>query len=492
MKIIKETTSICPTCLKNISAKIVEENGKIYLTKKCDIHGEFKDIYYSDEKCYSKFMKYDSLKNKNINFNESIKNCPKSCGICENHKSSTVLANLEITNKCNYKCPVCFANSDVANYNYHPSIEKISEMMDTLRNQNPPNDAIQLSGGEPTIRKDFFEIIKMARSKGFIQVQVATNGKIIADDPNFAIKLANADIDTIYLQFDGVTPEPFIEVRGFNALPQKIKAIENMRKAGKRPHVVLVPTIIKGVNDHQIGDIIRFAAENIDIIRGVNFQPISYTGRISNQELMNRRITVPDILNLAQKQLKGEILAKDFFPVSAASPVLEYIQLLNKNIQLPILNTHPACGAWSFVYKFDNILIPLDRIINLKNLFKLVSSLKTTKISEIVLKIIYRFYGLFRFSSLKYLHKIIFQILRVLRHGSMDSISNFSNNQHILFIGTMHFMDPYNLDFERLERCCIHNVAPDGSVIPFCAYNIFYREKLEKEYSNLQKHTNIE
>lgn len=482
-QIIRKTISICPDCLKNIPADVVQDNGKVFIIKKCEEHGEFKDIYYSDYKCYSRFMEYDSLVKENINSSESMKNCPKSCGICENHKSSTVLANLEITNGCNYKCPVCFANSNVTKYSYNPTFEKISEMMDVLRTQNPRAEVIQLSGGEPTIRKDFFDIVKLARKKGFIQVQVATNGKILAEDPEFGSKLANADIDTIYLQFDGVTPEPYLVVRGFNALPQKLKAIENMRKAGKRPHIVLVPTIIKGINDHQIGDIIRFASDNIDIVRGVNFQPIAYTGRIDNNELMDRRITVSDILSLLQKQLNNDILVKDFLPVSAASPVLDYLQLLDKNVKLHRLNTHPACGAWSFVYKFDDKLIPLAQIINLSELIKLIGSLKTTKISEISFKVIFRFYRLLKFSSLKYAFKIAGQIINVFLHGSIDAVSQFSNNKHILFIGTMHFMDPYNIDFSRLERCCIHNVAPDGSVIPFCAYNIFYREKLEKQYT---------
>lgn len=484
MKLIRKTKSLCPVCLNKISADIMEVEGKIYIKKKCKIHGEFEDIYYGHSDMYYKFMEFFKEEEPvSISLNEDEKNCPDSCGICENHKSSTVLANIDITNACNFQCPICFAHSMNNDHFYNPSIEEISNMMDLLRNTEPPCDLLQLSGGEPTLRKDFFEIAKMAREKGFVQLQLATNGKILAEDSDFVKNLVKYDFDTIYLQFDGVTPEPYITLRGFNALPIKIKAIENVRKMGTRPNFVLVPTIVKGINDHQIGDIIRFASENMDIVRGINFQPISYTGRIKNEELMNRRFTIADLLASVHEQLNGEISPDDFLPITAASPVLEFLELMSKDTQYPKLSTHPICGVWTLAYKFGKKFVPLNRIIKFRELSEFLGSLKSVSKNDVTKKIVTKLHKFVYLKNSYYAFRMLMSLKNLLTKRDIYATSDFMNNKNVLFIGTMHFMDPYNFDFERLERCCIHYATPDNRIVPFCSYNIFYRETLEKKFA---------
>ena len=197
MQVIRKTVSICPVCLKKISASIVEEQGKIYLRKRCKKHGDFEDLYYADLELYRVFMKYaDKTDHGDDRFDLKEDSCPYNCGICNEHKSSTVLANIDVTNGCNFKCPVCFANSEVTRYHYQPTVETIGSMMDVLRNLHPPCEVIQFSGGEPTIRKDFLDIARMAKEKGFIHIQLATNGKVLAENPDYARRLNELKFDT--------------------------------------------------------------------------------------------------------------------------------------------------------------------------------------------------------------------------------------------------------------------------------------------------------
>ncbi len=483
MKIIRETRSLCPECLDVIQAHLVEEDGKIFVNKTCPQHGSFKDLYYGDSQLYDKFMKYfhtgSGVSNPNT---EYTGDCPQSCGLCSNHKSSTVLANLDVTNTCNFRCPICFANADASGYVFHPSLEQISRMMDALRNEDPPCTVIQFSGGEPTVRKDFFEICRMAKQKGFVHLQVATNGKKLAEDPEYAHKLWEADIDTIYLQFDGVTPEPYIAARGFDALPLKLQAIENVRQNGKIPNIILVPTLVKGLNHEQIGSIIRFAAENIDVVRGVNFQPVSFTGRISSEELLNQRITIADMLFYMEEQLQGQITPQDFLPVPAFTSLLDFLKRAYQGTQTPELSTHPVCGAWTYLFKDGDRLVPITRIVNLETLFELVDSLKTANKTEIASKVAAKLHKLIRPGSIKYSGKILGLLKDIILQGTYKAAADF-HDTNILFIGSMHFMDPYNFDTERLERCCIHYATADERVIPFCSYNTIYRAEVEKKFA---------
>ncbi len=478
MNILRKTMSTCPICLDKIPADIIDEDGKVYLVKKCKNHGEFKDVYFGSTQLYAKLMEYFDGDDSDV----ADDDCPNACGICDSHKSSTVLANIDLTSACNFRCPVCFAHSEDDACLYQPSIDDVARMMDILRHGDPPCHVLQLSGGEPTLHEDFFEIARLAREKGFVQLQVATNGKILAENPDFAKRLAQADFDTVYLQFDGVTPEPYIALRGFNALPLKVRAIENIRKYGPRPNIVLVPTLVKGINDGQIGDIIRFAAENIDVVRGIVFQPVSYTGRIQNEELLNRRYTIPDLMHAVQEQTENEVGIDDFLPVSAASPLLEFLERFSHGSRYPVLSTHPACGVWTFAFKDRGKLIPLTRIIRIDELLTFLDTVQTTSKSSLVVKITAKLHRLIRPQSIRYAKRIKNWISDLLTEQSVDSASAFTNNPTVLFIGAMHFMDAYNFDFQRVKRCCIHYATPDGRVIPFCSYNVFYREKVESAF----------
>jgi uncharacterized radical SAM superfamily Fe-S cluster-containing enzyme len=368
MNLIKKTKSICPECFQVIEADIFEEDGKVYLGKECSEHGRFKDIYWSDFELFKKVQKHsvkgEGVENPNTQCDIGH---PFDCGLCPRHKSHTSLAIIDVTNRCNLRCPICFANAAVAGYVYEPSLDEIRGMMINLRSERPiPVMALQLSGGEPTVRDDLPEIIKMAKKFGFRHVEVNSNGLRIAAEKGYCRKLMDAGVSTIYLQFDGVTREPYLTTRGADLLNVKKKALQNCREDGLES-VVLVPTIVKGVNDHQLGDIIRFAVSNFDVIRCVNFQPVSLTGRINYEERMDMRITIPDCLKLIEKQTEGQITVSDFFPVPFVVPIARAVGAL-RGRRYPEFTTHEHCGMATFVFIDDDKIIPATRYGNLEAL----------------------------------------------------------------------------------------------------------------------------
>lgn len=486
---MKLTKSLCPECLSVIDASIFEENGKMMFEKKCPRHGYFKDIYWSSAMQLERFEKYlhngEGVKNPQISTNG---NCPQSCGLCPSHKTTTILANIDLTNRCNQSCPVCFANASSCGYLYEPSIEQIRKMMQMLRMELPvPCPAVQFAGGEPTMREDIVEIVKMASDFKFVQIQIATNGIELAKSLKLCRDLLEAGLHTVYLQFDGVSGEPYKINRGFNALPLKLKAIQNCRASGLTS-VCLVPTLAKGVNDHQVGDIIRFAADNVDTVKGINFQPISFAGRINKKDMIKKRITLPDLINLVEEQTGGVITSDDFYPVPFIVPISHFINA-NESIPNVEFTVHPHCGIGTYLYIENGKIIPITHFIDVEGLVEHVQELAMND---------YEWMGrsigkIKRFSSLvsalpKYIDmskapsvdvKKLF--IDVLRDGTGESVKAF--HRHTLFLGAMHFMDLYNMDLERIQRCGVHYATPDGRIIPFCTYNTIHRAQVERKFS---------
>jgi 7,8-dihydro-6-hydroxymethylpterin dimethyltransferase len=474
----RTVSSLCPTCLKVINARIFQEGEAVMIEKRCEEHGNFKDTYWSDVTLYEKFMSY-WIDGSGIDGSSQIRQgCPFDCGICMNHKTGTLLANIDVTSRCNLSCPVCFADAgDSAN---EPTMDQLRGMMQILRDQRPVAcSAIQFSGGEPTMRDDLPKIAALARQLGFVHIQVATNGLELARSPNLCKDLVRNGLTTIYLQFDGVTPEPYKTLRGRDLLPQKYQAIENLR-AAKQMDIVLVPTLAKGVNDGQVGDIVKFAFSNSDVVKGVNFQPISFTGRIDQAKRAKKRITIPDILSLLEDQTDNEITRDDFYPVSFVAPISSLISA-EIGVSQSSFTIHPCCGAGTYVYRVNGHIVPITRFVDVEGLMERVkeivqdydgSRLGRLKIKVMILKELPKFIDESRVSGGLNLAGLL---LNVFRNMAWESLAEFANNS--LFIGIMHFQDSYNMDLERLQRCGIHYILPDGKIIPFCSYNTVHRSR---------------
>jgi len=411
--------------------------------------------------------------------------CPLDCGICPNHKSHTILGIIDVTNRCNLRCPICFANAAAAGYVYEPTFDQVKAMLANLRANKPvPAPAVQLSGGEPTLRDDLPEIVRAAKELGFPHVEVNTNGIRLAQDLDFVKRLLDAGVSTVYLQFDGVTPKPYKTTRGQDILHYKLKAIENCRKAGLRS-IVLVVTLVKGVNDDQLGDIIRFAIKNMDVIKCINVQPVSFAGRISQEERERWRITIPDFIKAVEKQTDGQIAAADFYPVPCVVPFSHFIEAY-KGTSYVEFTCHEHCGMGTYVFVDDGRIIPITRFVNVEKLFELLDKYAEELMrggfgvkAKVLAKAVKDVPGTIDMRKAPKGLNLLKILLNIIRTGDYSALAEF--HMRALMIGVMHFQDPYNFDLDRMERCGIHYAVPDGRIVPFCSMNSIHRPVIEKE-----------
>ncbi|MBU1159022.1 MAG: radical SAM protein [Candidatus Thermoplasmatota archaeon] len=489
----KTTESLCPECLSIIQATIREDDGKVVMEKTCPQHGSFKDVVWSDAKTYLRVEKW--AKDGMGVIDPAIpkaKQCPFDCGLCDLHLSHTALANLDLTNRCNLKCPICFANANSAGYVYEPDYDTVIKMLKLLRSQKPvPCPAVQFSGGEPTIYPHFFKVIKAAREMGFAQVQAATNGIEFAKSLEFCKMASQAGLNTLYLQFDGMRSEIYERARGKDLLATKQKVVDNFRQLPTHPSIVLVPTVVKGVNDDQVWPILDYALKNMDVIRGVNYQPVAFTGRMTREELVEGRYTLTDLIHDVEEQSGGKIKASDWYPVPTVVAVSELVGAIAGKNMVTFTN-HTHCGLATYLFVKDNEhIIPLTRFIDVDSLFtELYELAKKASGKKVQLFTKVKAYSLIK----KHIKKDqlpegmnVMEFLNVLKRvfseDTKKGLSKFSWN--MMYVGAMHFMDSYNYDIERVKRCSIHYTTPDMRLIPFCAYNSgpVYRTDVEKRFS---------
>ena len=490
----KWTESLCPECLKVIDARLFEEDGAVYMEKTCAEHGDFRDKIYSDAKLYLKMEQFEFGDNRgleNPQLPDAVK-CPDDCGMCSLHTSHTVLSNVDLTNRCNLTCPVCFANANVQGYLYEPSFEQVRLMLQTLRDQRPtPNRVVQFSGGEPTLHPRFHDVLRMATEMGFTHIQCATNGILFAD-LEFARASKEAGLHTLYLQFDGVTDEVYLRMRGVRLLEQKLAAIENCRRAGLK--IIFVPTIVKGVNDHEIGAMIRLAIDNIDTVSGFSFQPVCFTGRINRRELEAKRFTQSDLAHCVADQTGLTDKYDDWFPLSCTSPFSKLLTGL-QNFNRPNLTSHPHCamGTYLYVDPRSKKAVPITKFFDMPAMLREIDLLARdaagakiklfTKINAWQ-KLRRHFRPQFAPPGLSF-ERFLQTLQGMTDHSYGRGQGDGSFTYKTLLVAGMHFMDAYNYDIERVKRCVIHYSAPNGMVYPFCTYNSgpCYREKIEKEFS---------
>jgi hypothetical protein len=478
-----KTRSLCPECKSIIEANIYEENGRVMIDKECKVHGYFKDVYWGDVGLFKKASRFQAKGKKLLNPNIEKENpvCPTDCGLCRTHLNHSALTNIVLTNRCDLSCWYCFFYAKKAGYIYEPTIEQIRQMVRLIKSEKPvPGNAVQLTGGEPTLREDLIDIIKMIKEEGIDHIQLNTNGIRISQDLEFTKKVREAGVNTLYLSFDGTTSET--NKKNHWEIPG---VLENCRKANLG--IVLVPTILNTVNDHEAGNIIRFGFENIDIIRSVNFQPVSLVGRMTKKEREKFRITIPDLIKRIEDQMDGEIGREDFYPVPCVSPITQFVEAVTGRPQYE-LSIHFACGMATYVFKEGDRLIPITRFVDVEGLFEFLreasEEIKKGRSRFIVgaklLLNLRKFIdkdkqpGEFNFA------KIIYDVL--IKHD-YHSLGQFHLKS--LFIGMMHFQDLYNYDINRVMRCDIHYATPDGRIIPFCAFNVipeWYRDKIQTEY----------
>ncbi len=502
----KKTQSLCPECKAIIDAEIFEEDGKAVMRKTCKEHGEFRDIIWSDAELYLKAERFalDGLGVENPN-TKNEKGCPLECGICDQHLSHTALSNIDLTNRCNLKCPICFANANAAGYVYEPSYEEVVKMLELLRAERPVATlVVQFSGGEPTLYPRLIDVVKKANELGFSQVQVATNGIKLARDQGYTQTLSDAGLHTVYLQFDGVKEENYVSTRGKPLLETKIKVIENCRRTEPRPlSVCLVPTVVNTINDDQVGPILDFAVENSDVVKGINYQPVAFTGRISREERDRQRFTLTDLVDRLVEH-SSYLTKDDFYPVPTVAPI-SYLASVISNLPKLTFTCHAHCGIATYLFiEEDGNVIPIPRFVDIEGmmsemmrladkakgtgiqlLLRVGGAMKTDKGKQKSLaKNFQRYFGQF-IDENKMPEGLDMPALlsAVIADRTKSAVSDFT--WKTMFVGGMHFQDLYNYDIQRVQRCAVHYATPDGRLIPFCSYNggPTYREEVEKKFS---------
>ncbi len=299
-----QTESLCPHCFRRIPACRVSEGDSVYLVKSCPDCGDLGKtlLWRNKPKSYQEWT-------RNFRTTEIARGCPFECGICPNHKQETCSAIIEVTHQCNLHCPICFAATGDAKKN-DPDIHQIAGMMQSILDRSGPHP-IQFSGGEPTLRNDLPQIAALAVKMGFDHIQINTNGIRLAQDLDYGMALKNAGATSIFLQFDGVSDDVYRRIRGVDLLSLKLQAIE--RCAELNLGLILTPTLVRGVNDSQIGAILQLAKEWIPTVKGVHFQPATYLGRFPNAPRNEDRILIPEILLAIENQM-GELKVENFIP----------------------------------------------------------------------------------------------------------------------------------------------------------------------------------
>ncbi|MFW9944891.1 MAG: tetraether lipid synthase Tes, partial [Candidatus Sifarchaeia archaeon] len=482
------TKSVCPICLLDgktvnvIDATVFERDGKVMFEKECPHHGEFEDIYWSDAAMFKRVMSYWYRSAGIENPRTQAKNgCPEDCGQCTNHLAHTALGLIDVTNRCNLSCPICFANAEGSGSVYEPEPDDVLEMMKNLRSNLPaPCPAVQFAGGEPTLSEHLTQYVKWAEELGFRHIMVASNGIRIARDPEYMKQLVDAGLKTVYLQFDGVTEKPYMTARNRDLREIKNQALDSAR-AADLDGIILVPTIVRGVNDQELGGIIQYALDNRDIVRCINFQPVSITGRIEHEKRMAMRITSPDAIRMIEEQTNGKIKRSDWYPISSMMGVGRAIGLI-RGVNLFELHSHFACGMATFLFiEDDGTYYPITEVVDLERLLVTLEDICNLYADGARLPGFRSKLKLMRF--LRHVKKKSFMkplISSFLKRGSYGSLRAFMNK--VIMLGMMHFQDPWNIDLERVRHCTINYASPDGRIIPFCTYNCIHREAVESTY----------
>lgn len=447
---LSATASLCPVCLTRVPAAREQQDDTVFLVKQCPEHGSFRTVIWRGPVPFSSWLRPKKAAPLKKAFTAVSRGCPFDCGLCPTHGQHTCTALIEITQRCNLHCPVCFADAAMTgNNSKDPSMSRIGFLYDRIMDASGLCN-IQLSGGEPTVRDDLPAIIALGKSKGFSFIQLNTNGLCLAADRNYALCLKEAGLCSVFLQFDGLSRDTHIALRGRDLNTIKEQALHHCRDAGLA--VVLVPTLVPGINTHEIGAIIKYATRFAPTVRGVHFQPVSYFGRFPEAPADKDRLTLPELLQLIKNQSGGAITAEHFAPPSCEHALCSFhgnfLVEENGNL-LPLGNRQATCcstgeGQTESVPAFEG---------------REKSVAFTAR--QWSLPSLPRASGPCAWESDK-------------TKQPQDDLDRFlaRARTHTFSLSAMAFQDVWNIDLERLQGCCIHVVSPEGNLIPFCAYNL--------------------
>ena len=439
--------SICSTCLARVEAKILIKDECVYLEKWCPEHGRERVLIADDVAYYRKsrevFIKAPEMPRQ---FNtEQRWGCPYDCGLCPEHMQHSCLSLVEITDHCNLRCPICYAESGPHRPGFR-DLTTVERMLDAVVANEGEPDVVQISGGEPTLHPDFFAILDAAKSRPIRHLMVNTNGLRIAKEAEFAARLKQYEPGfELYLQFDSLRDEVHQELRGAKLAEVRRRALDRLNELDIS--TTLVVTVKKGLNDHELGEIIEFALKQ-PCVRGVTFQPIQAAGRLENYDPARDRLTLTEVRRRILEQT--EVFApEDLIPVPC----------------------NPDCLAMAYALKLGDATVPLTRFVSPETL---IAKGRNTIVVE-------------RDEALR---AHVFELFAT-NHSPQSQACSLSDllcclpavqapqewgYRNVFRVLIMQFIDAYSFDLRAVKKSCVHIAQPDGRLIPFDTFNLFYRD----------------
>jgi len=453
------TQSLCPECRRDIdsravvNAQVLIRDGAIYLRKHCPEHGWHEALVSSDASWHLDSAKYNKPGAIPFDFKTAVQEgCPYDCGLCPEHQQHTCVGVIEITSRCNLACPTCFANSGAG---FNLSVAQVETILDRLLETEGRPEVVQISGGEPTVHPHLLEILQAAQVRDINYVMLNTNGLRLAQEPDFVRQLAQYR-PAIYLQFDGLKRSTYQTLRGRDLREIKQKALDNLAEVGL--YAVLVATIVQGVNEDEIGDILRVGLEHPAVL-GVSYQPATFAGRCLDHQDPLQRTTLPDVLAALDVQTDGLFRASDFRPVPCP---------------------HPTCSASSYAFINDGEVTPITRILNVDDYLDFVTNRTVPDMSAELQPVLE---ALWSMAAIMGTDETTDNLTCVACDINIPlTFSTELAREHFFLVHVHGFMDEHNFDVKRVMKCCIHELLPDGRAIPFCAYNnLGYREQVKQQ-----------
>lgn len=426
---------MCPTCHIMIDGRVYRDGDRIVMDKRCPDHGEFQALLSSDADWYLEAARANRPGTLPRRFGAEVKDgCPLDCGLCPDHQQHSCVGIIEITDACDLRCPTCFATA--AGHRFL-SMQTIGRMIDAFIDQEGEPEVVQISGGEPTIHPHIIEILNLLQAKGIRYPMVNTNGMRIAREPEFAKALSSTNA-TVYLQFDGFRDTTYEVLRGEPLYARKQEALAALEEHDIP--TVLVCTVQRGINEDEVGRIVDLVTTK-PFLKGVVFQPTFYAGRHPDHDPLDV-VTLPDVTKAIGATSKVDIEASDFHPIPCC---------------------YPTCGAASYLYVEDGKVTPINRIVDIAEYQEFFSNSSTVDISAILAPL----QDLYSFGSVGGSEKMVEAACTLC--GIALDIEGLEDRFKMIMV--QPFLDPWTFDQKKVMKCCIHEITPDGSIIPFCAYN---------------------
>jgi uncharacterized radical SAM superfamily Fe-S cluster-containing enzyme len=435
-----------------IDAQVLPRDGRVYLRKRCPDHGPFEALVYADADAYVRNARFNKPGTVPLAFHSEVRRgCLHDCGLCPEHQQHTCLGIIEVNSACNMDCPLCFAS---AGPGFNLTLEEVEEILEELVRTEGRPEVVQFSGGEPSINPRITEMLRAAKRRDIRHVMLNTNGRRIASDDRLLAELAEIR-PSIYFQFDGFEERTYEMLRGEpDILPEKLRALD--RLAGTGCHVVLVPAVERGVNEHEVGRLLRFALDH-PAVRGINFQPAFHAGRHPRHDPL-RRLTIPDVLRLLEEQTQGLFRVSDFVPVPCC---------------------FPTCNSVTYAYVEGETVLPLTRVLEVDDYLDYVTNRAVADLDEELRRALE---GLWSSSAVPGSEKAAGEFVLTCAACDLSGLDLAGVGERMFMVVLQDFMDPWTFNQKNLMKCCKEFLLPGGHQVPFCAYNALgYREQAREQ-----------